>query len=73
MCNPVSYTHLDVYKRQDVLSEIEFARSPEGVVHSVCTSAASVADSQMLADSLHGEERTRIKLLRETTEKSTVV
>jgi hypothetical protein len=42
-------------------------------VHSVCTSAASVADSQMLADSLHGEERTRIKLLRETTEKSTVV
>jgi IS5 family transposase len=31
--------------------------SKEGVVHSVCTSAASVADSQMLADLLHGEER----------------
>ena len=34
-------------------------------MHSVCTSAASVADSQMLADSLHGEERTRIKLREE--------
>jgi IS5 family transposase len=31
--------------------------SKQGVVHSVCTSAASVADSQMLADLLHGEER----------------
>src|ERR1700693_5111944 len=31
--------------------------SREGVVHSVCTSAASVTDSQMLADLLHGEER----------------
>ena len=31
--------------------------SKEGVVHSVCTSAASVADSHMLADLLHGEER----------------
>jgi len=29
----------------------------EGVVHSVCTSAVSVADKQMLADLLHGEER----------------
>src|ERR1700693_5168849 len=28
-----------------------------GVVHSVCTSAASVADKQMLPDLLHGEER----------------
>jgi len=31
--------------------------SKEGVVHSVCTSAASVADSHMLPDLLHGEER----------------
>src|ERR1017187_4135836 len=31
--------------------------SKEGVVHSVCTSAASVADSHMVADLLHGEER----------------
>src|ERR1700691_1082419 len=31
--------------------------SKQGVLHSVCTSAASVADSQMLADLLHGEER----------------
>src|ERR1700674_935152 len=31
--------------------------SKQGVVHSVCTSAASVADSQMLPDLLHGEER----------------
>jgi IS5 family transposase len=31
--------------------------SKEGVVHSVCTSAASVADKQMLPDLLHGEER----------------
>ena len=31
--------------------------SKQGVVHSVCTSAASVADSQMLSDLLHGEER----------------
>src|SRR5580700_4232421 len=31
--------------------------SREGVVHSVCTSAASVADKHMLADLLHGEER----------------
>jgi transposase, IS5 family len=30
--------------------------SKQGVVHSVCTSAASVADRQMLADLLHGEE-----------------
>jgi hypothetical protein len=28
-----------------------------GVVHSVCTSAASVADKQMLPNLLHGEER----------------
>jgi len=31
--------------------------SKEGVVHSVCTSAASVADVHMLPDLLHGEER----------------
>jgi transposase, IS5 family len=31
--------------------------SKQGVVHSVCTSAASVADKHMLADLLHGEER----------------
>ncbi len=31
--------------------------SKEGIVHSVCTSAASVADKHMLADLLHGEER----------------
>lgn len=31
--------------------------SKETVVHSVCTSAASVADKHMLADLLHGEER----------------
>lgn len=31
--------------------------SKETIVHSVCTSAASVADKHMLADLLHGEER----------------
>jgi len=31
--------------------------SKEGVVHSVCTSAARVADCHMMADLLHGEER----------------
>ena len=31
--------------------------SKEGVVHSVCTTAASVADVHMLPDLLHGEER----------------
>jgi transposase, IS5 family len=31
--------------------------SKRGIVHSVCTSAASVADKHMLADLLHGEER----------------
>ena len=31
--------------------------SRQGVVHSVCTSAASVADCHMLPDLLHGEER----------------
>src|SRR5260370_8193779 len=31
--------------------------SKEGVVHSVCTSAASVADKHMLPDLLHAEER----------------
>src|SRR3979411_1482830 len=31
--------------------------SKQGVVHSVCTSAASVADTHMLPDLLHGEER----------------
>jgi IS5 family transposase len=31
--------------------------SKEGTVHSVCTSAASVADKHMLPDLLHGEER----------------
>src|SRR5450432_163039 len=31
--------------------------SREGVVHSVCTSAANVADMHMLPDLLHGEER----------------
>ena len=31
--------------------------SKEGIVHSVCTSAASVADKHMLPDLLHGEER----------------
>jgi IS5 family transposase len=31
--------------------------SKEGVVHSVCTSAASVHDKHMLADLLHGEEK----------------
>jgi IS5 family transposase len=31
--------------------------SKEGVVHSVCTSAASVSDCHMMADLLHGEER----------------
>src|SRR6202163_3253212 len=31
--------------------------SKEGVVHSVCTSAANVADVHMLPDLLHGEER----------------
>ena len=31
--------------------------SKENVVHSVCTSAASVADCHMLPDLLHGEER----------------
>jgi IS5 family transposase len=31
--------------------------SKSGVVHSVCTSAASVADKYMLPDLLHGEER----------------
>ena len=31
--------------------------SRQGVVHSVCTSAASVADMHMLPDLLHGEER----------------
>src|ERR1700739_2440650 len=30
--------------------------SKEGVVHSVCTSAASVHDKHMLPDLLHGEE-----------------
>ena len=31
--------------------------SKEGIVHSVCTTAANVADKHMLADLLHGEER----------------
>jgi IS5 family transposase len=31
--------------------------SKESVVHSVCTSAASVHDSHMLPDLLHGEEK----------------
>ena len=31
--------------------------SKEGIVHSVCTSAASVADKHMLPNLLHGEER----------------
>ena len=31
--------------------------SKEGIVHSVCTSAASVSDVHMLADLLHGEEK----------------
>ena len=31
--------------------------SKEGIVHSVCTTAASVADMHMLPDLLHGEER----------------
>jgi IS5 family transposase len=31
--------------------------SKSGIVHSVCTTAASVADKHMLADLLHGEER----------------
>ena len=31
--------------------------SKQGIVHSVCTSAASVADQHMLPDLLHGEER----------------
>ena len=31
--------------------------SKEGIVHSVCTSAASVADKHMLPHLLHGEER----------------
>ena len=31
--------------------------SKQGIVHSVCTSAASVADKHMLPDLLHGEER----------------
>src|SRR6201987_5801567 len=31
--------------------------SKEGIVHSVCTSAASVHDSHMLADLLHGDEK----------------
>jgi IS5 family transposase len=31
--------------------------SKQGVVHSLCTSAASVADKHMLPDLLHGEER----------------
>jgi transposase, IS5 family len=31
--------------------------SKAGIVHSVCTSAASVADKHMLPDLLHGEER----------------
>ena len=30
--------------------------SKQGIVHSVCTSAASVADKHMLADLLHSEE-----------------
>ncbi len=33
--------------------------SKEGVVHSVCTSAASVFDLHMLPDLLHGEEGLR--------------
>lgn len=31
--------------------------SKEGIVHSVCTTAANVADKHMLPDLLHGEER----------------
>jgi len=31
--------------------------SKEGLVHSVCTTAANVADKHMLPDLLHGEER----------------
>jgi IS5 family transposase len=31
--------------------------SKQGHVHSLCTSAASVADKHMLPDLLHGEER----------------
>ena len=31
--------------------------SKEGIVHSVCTSAASVHDKHMLPDLLHGEEK----------------
>ena len=31
--------------------------SKEGHVHSVCTTAASVADKHMLPDLLHGDER----------------
>jgi IS5 family transposase len=48
--------------------------SKEGVVHSVCTSAASVADKHMLPDLLHSDERkvwptaaaTRAKRIRST-------
>ena len=31
--------------------------SKEGIVHSICTSAASVHDKHMLADLLYGEEK----------------
>jgi len=31
--------------------------SKEGIVHSLCSTAASVADKHMLADLLHGDER----------------
>ena len=32
--------------------------SKEGIVHSVCSRAASVADKHMLPNLLHGDERT---------------
>jgi IS5 family transposase len=31
--------------------------SKQGIVHSVCSTAASVADKHMLPEQLHGEER----------------
>ena len=52
-CAPVSYTHLDVYKRQKLHIGVD---SKTGLAHSAVVTSANVHDKHPLPTLLHGQE-----------------
>ena len=60
-CTPVSYTHLDVYKRQDVCNEYSFIEVYESIMFTYIRGISTEKGAKVLEDFISEYRRNRIE------------